>query len=143
MEKISNHELLTSDVDVLIPAALEHQINAANAPYIRAKAVVEGANGPTTPQADEILNDRGIIVVPDILANAGGVIVSYFEWVQDLQFFFWEEEEVNQNLERLMVRSFQNVWQFSDEQQVPLRLGAYMLAVDKVAKAVHDRGIFP
>ncbi len=81
MEKISNHELLTSDVDVLIPAALEHQINAANAPYMRARAIVEGANGPTTPQADEILNERGIIVVPDILVNAGGVIVSYLEWV--------------------------------------------------------------
>jgi glutamate dehydrogenase (NAD(P)+) len=143
VEKISNDELLTSDVDVLIPAALEHQIHAGNASHIRARMIVEGANGPTTPEADEILNDRGIIVIPDILANAGGVIVSYFEWVQDLQFFFWEEEEVNHNLERLMVRSFHNVWEFSQEQHVPLRLGAYMLAVDKVAKAVRERGIFP
>jgi glutamate dehydrogenase (NAD(P)+) len=143
VEKITNAELLTSHVDVLIPAALEHQIHAGNAAYIAAKMVVEGANGPTTPEADKILQDRGVVVVPDILANAGGVIVSYFEWVQDLQFFFWEEEEVNRNLERLMVRSFSNVWDFSQEQHVPLRLGAYMLAVDKVAKAVHDRGIFP
>jgi glutamate dehydrogenase (NAD(P)+) len=143
VEKISNAELLTSDVDVLIPAALEHQIHAGNASRIQARMIVEGANGPTTPEADEILNDRGIIVIPDILANAGGVIVSYFEWVQDLQFFFWEEEEVNRNLERLMVRSFHNVWEFSQEQQVHPRLGAYMLAVDKVAKAVRERGIFP
>jgi glutamate dehydrogenase (NAD(P)+) len=143
MEKITNAELLTSDVDVLIPAALEHQIHAGNAPNIRAKMIVEGANGPTTPEADEILQDRGIIVVPDILANAGGVIVSYFEWVQDLQFFFWEEKEVNRNLERLMTRSFDNVWEFSHEERVSLRLGAFMLAVEKVARAVHDRGIFP
>jgi glutamate dehydrogenase (NAD(P)+) len=143
VEKINNTELLTCDVDVLIPAALEHQIHAGNAPNIRAKMIVEGANGPTTPEADEILTDRGIIVLPDILANAGGVIVSYFEWVQDLQFFFWEEEEVNRNLERLMVRSFQNVWEFSEKQRVPLRLAAYMLAVDKVARAVKERGIFP
>ncbi len=143
VDKISNAELLTDDVDVLIPAALEHQIHAGNAPYVRARMIVEGANGPTTPEADEILNERSIIVVPDILANAGGVIVSYFEWVQDLQFFFWEEEEVNRNLERLIVRSFENVWAFSHEQQVSLRLGAYMLAVDKVARAVRERGIFP
>ena len=105
--------------------------------------IVEGANGPTTPEADQILRDRGIIVVPDILANAGGVIVSYFEWVQDLQFFFWEEEEVNRNLERLMVRSFKNVWEFSEEQRVPPRLGAYMLAIEKVASTIQARGIFP
>jgi glutamate dehydrogenase (NAD(P)+) len=143
VDKISNDELLTTAVDVLIPAALEHQIHARNAPYIRAKMIVEGANGPTTPEADQILKDRGIVVVPDILANAGGVIVSYFEWVQDLQFFFWEEEEVNRNLERMMVRSFKNVWDFSEAQRVPARLGAYMLAIEKVAKAVQDRGIFP
>lgn len=143
VEKLNNDELLTSDVDVLVPAALEHQIHADNAPCIRAKMIVEGANGPTTPEADDILNDRGITIVPDILANAGGVIVSYFEWVQDLQFFFWSEKEVNSNLERIMVNSFKGVWEFSHEQQVSLRLGAYMLAVDKVAKAVQERGIFP
>ena len=143
VEKINNAELLLSDVDVLIPAALEHQIHAGNASRVRAKMIVEGANGPVTPEADEILNDRHITLVPDILANAGGVTVSYFEWVQDLQFFFWDEKEVNSNLERIMVRSFKNVWDFSQEQRVPLRLGAYMLAVAKVASAVRDRGIFP
>ncbi len=143
VEKISNRELLESDVDVLIPAALEHQIRADNAPHIQAKMIVEAANGPTTREADEILNDRGIVVVPDILANAGGVVVSYFEWVQDLQCFFWDEAEVNRNLERIMVRSFKEVWDFSRKQGVPLRLGACMLAVDRVAGAVRARGIFP
>ena len=143
VEKITNDELLVSDVDVLIPAALEHQIRADNAPYVQAKMIVEGANGPTTREADEILGDRGIVVVPDILANAGGVVVSYFEWVQDLQYFFWEEEEVNRNLKRIMVRSFKEVWDFSREQGVSLRLGAYMLAVDRVAGVVQSRGIFP
>ncbi len=143
VERIDNDELLTSDVDVLIPAALEHQIRVDNAPEIRAKMIVEGANGPTTREADDILNDRGVIVVPDILANAGGVIVSYFEWVQDLQCYFWDEAEVNSNLERIMVRSFDEVWSFSQENDAPLRLGAYMLAVDRVAGAVQSRGVFP
>lgn len=143
VEKISNEELLLSDVDVLIPAALENQIHVNNAPYIRARMIVEGANGPTTREADEILNDRRITVVPDILANAGGVVVSYLEWVQDLQSFFWDETEVNRNLRRTMVRSFKEVWSFSQERQVSLRLGAYMLAVDRVAAAIRARGIFP
>lgn len=143
IEEITNEDLLTSDVDVLIPAALEHQIRADNAPYVQAKMIVEGANGPTTREADKILNDRGIIVVPDILANAGGVVVSYFEWVQDLQCFFWDEAEVNRNLKRIMVRSFKEVWDFSRERGVSLRLGACMLAVDRVASAVRARGIFP
>jgi len=143
VEKISNDELLISKADVLIPAALEHQIHADNAPHIQAKMIVEGANGPTTREADELLNNRGIIVMPDILANAGGVVVSYFEWVQNLQCFFWDEDKVNRNLKRIMVRSFKEVWDFSQEQGVSLRLGAYMLAVDKVAGAVHARGIFP
>jgi glutamate dehydrogenase (NAD(P)+) len=143
VDQINNDELLTSDVDVLIPAALEHQIRADNASDIRAKMIVEGANGPTTREADEILNDRGVIVVPDVLANAGGVVVSYFEWVQDLQCYFWDEEEVNANLKRIMERSFKEVWVFSRENDVPLRLGAYMLAVDRVAGAVESRGVFP
>jgi len=141
--KISNEELLVIEADVLVPAALEHQIRADNAPYVQAKMIVEGANGPTTREADEILNERGITVVPDILANAGGVVVSYFEWVQDLQCFFWDEAEVNENLERILVRSFKEVWDFGKEQGVPLRLGAYMLAVDRVAGAVKARGVFP
>lgn len=141
--RITNEELLASRVDVLIPAALEHQIRTDNAPHIQAQMIVEGANGPTTREADEILSRRGITVVPDILANAGGVVVSYFEWVQDLQCFFWDEAEVNENLERILVRSFEQVWSFSQEQKVPLRLGAYMLAVDRVASAVQARGVFP
>jgi glutamate dehydrogenase (NAD(P)+) len=143
VDNVTNEELLTSDVDVLIPAALEHQIHADNAHLVRARMIVEGANGPTTPEADEILRDQNVVVVPDILANAGGVVVSYFEWVQDLQYFFWDEEEVNRNLERKMVRSFNNVWDFSHEEEVSLRLGAYMLAVHKVANAVRSRGLFP
>jgi glutamate dehydrogenase (NAD(P)+) len=143
VEQISNAELLTCEVDVLVPAALEHQIRVDNAPYVRAKMIVEGANGPTTREADEILNDRGVIVVPDILANAGGVVVSYLEWVQDLQAFFWDEAEVNHKLETIMVRSFQEVWDFGQEQAVSLRLGAYMLAVARVAAAVRARGVFP
>jgi len=143
VDHIDNDELLTSDVDVLIPAALEHQIRADNADEIRASMIVEGANGPTTRDADSILTDRGSIVVPDILANAGGVVVSYFEWVQDLQCYFWDEKEVNDNLKRIMIRSFKEVWDFSHEKDVPMRLGAYMLAVDRVAGAVQSRGVFP
>jgi glutamate dehydrogenase (NAD(P)+) len=135
--------LLTADVDVLIPAALEHAIHGENAGNVRARMIVEGANGPTTPEADEILHDRGIVVVPDILANAGGVIVSYFEWVQDLQNYFWDEDEVNSRLKKIMVRSFGEVWDFSQAQRVPMRLGANMLAVGRVAEAVSTRGIFP
>lgn len=143
VDRITNSELLISDVDVLIPAALEHQIHAQNAPYIRAKMIVEAANGPTTPEADQILNDRGVLIVPDILANAGGVVVSYFEWVQDMQCFFWEEAEVNRHLERIMVQSFEKVWEIGQSKRIPMRLGAYMLAVNEVADAVYTRGIFP
>jgi len=142
-ERVSNEDLLRIDADVLIPAALEHQIRADNAAEIRAKMIVEGANGPTTREADQILNDRGIVVVPDILANAGGVVVSYLEWVQDLQSFFWDEGRVNCELESFMMRSLNEVWDYSHEQQVPLRLGAYMLAVHRVAAAIQARGVFP
>ena len=143
VERISNEELLSVDVDVLIPAALEGQICGSNAPHIRARVIIEGANGPITPDADRILNERGILVVPDILANAGGVVVSYLEWVQDLQAFFWEEELVNKTLNTIMVRSFREVWEFSKAEGVPLRLGALMLAIKRVADAVQSRGIFP
>ncbi len=143
VETIDNQQLLTCEADVLIPAALEHQITGENAPLIRARMIVEGANGPTTRDADQILNDRGIVVVPDILANAGGVIVSYLEWVQDLQAFFWDEAEVNHRLEQIMVRSFAEVWDHSQREGVSLRLGAYLMAVDRVAQAVRSRGIFP
>jgi glutamate dehydrogenase (NAD(P)+) len=143
VEQISNEDLLLADVDVLIPAALEHQIRADNAPHVQASMVVEGANGPTTHEADEILNERGVTIVPDILANAGGVVVSYLEWVQDLQNFFWDEDEVNRTLKKLMVRAFAEVWDFSHEKGVPLRQGALLLAVRRVADAVQSRGIFP
>lgn len=142
-DRISNEELLTCDVDLLVPAALEHQLRADNAPHVRARIIVEGANGPTTREADAILADRGVVVAPDILANAGGVVVSYLEWVQDLQRFFWEEEVVNQRLEMIMVRSVEEVWAFSQTRRVPLRMGAYMLAVHRVATALQTRGIFP
>jgi len=142
-DRITNDELLTSDVELLVPAALEHQLHANNATQVRASIIVEGANGPTTREADAILTDRGVIIAPDILANAGGVVVSYLEWVQDLQRFFWEEDAVNQRLEAIMVRSMQEVWDFSQSRRVPLRMGAYMLAVHRVATALQTRGIFP
>jgi glutamate dehydrogenase (NAD(P)+) len=142
VDRVNNYELLAVPVDVLIPAALEHQIRADNAPFLKAKMVVEAANSPTTPEADQILSDRNVIVMPDILANAGGVIVSYFEWVQNLQRYFWDEDQVNDNLERMLVSSFESVWSFGQECQLPLRQAAYTLAVEKVATAVHQRGVF-
>lgn len=143
VEPIDNEELLTLPVDVLIPAAMEHQIRADNASYVSAPVIVEAANGPTTREGDEILNARGAVVVPDILANAGGVVVSYLEWVQNLQNFFWEEAEINRTLESIMTRSFNEVWEFGNAQAVPLRLAASMLAVKKVADAITTRGVFP
>ena len=143
VEKISNEILLTMDVDVLIPAALENQLTASNAPDVLARMIVEGANGPTTLEADAILAKKGTLLVPDILANAGGVVVSYFEWVQNLQGFSWDLEEVNCNLQRIMVRSFEEVWSLSQEKGLNLREVAYLLALDRVAKAIRQRGIFP
>lgn len=142
-ESINNQDLLTVDCDVLIPAALEQQITAANAERIRARLVVEGANGPTTPEADAILAARGVLVVPDILANAGGVVVSYFEWVQDLQAFFWTEEEINDRLERLMVRAYGEVVATARRKGVDLRTAALILAIERVAEAVIILGIYP
>ena len=130
---ISNDELLELPVTVLVPAALENQITARNANRIKARIICEGANGPTTPEADEILTDKGVFIIPDILANAGGVTVSYFEWVQDLQEFFWDEHDINERLERIMLRAFDNVLRVSLDKKVNMRTAAYVLAVDKVA----------
>jgi glutamate dehydrogenase (NAD(P)+) len=142
-EAVTNQELLELPCDILIPAALENQLTRRNASQVRARMIIEAANGPTTPEADLILNERGITVVPDILANAGGVTVSYFEWVQDLQRFFWEEDEINKRLESIMTRSYRAVCNKAEEQQVNLRLGAYLLAVARVAEATEIRGVYP
>lgn len=142
--KISNKELLElDDIDVLIPAALEGVITEDNADYIKADIIIEGANGPTTPEAEKILLSKKKIIVPDVIANAGGVTVSYFEWVQDLQSFFWEEEEVNNKLKKLMSKAFEKVWTYAKENNISLRLAAYAYAVSKVARALELRGIFP
>ncbi len=142
-EAVTNAELLTLKCDVLIPAALENQLTGRNATQVKARLIVEAANGPTTPDADHIFNDRGITVVPDILANAGGVTVSYFEWVQDLQRFFWAEHEINDRLETIMTRSYRAVRQKALEQDTDLRMGAYLLAVARVAEATEIRGVYP
>ena len=140
---VTNAELLEAPVDVLVPAALENQITAENADRIKATLILEAANGPTTPDADAILTRKGVTVVPDIIANAGGVIVSYFEWVQDIQSFFWEESEINKRLEHVINGAFDASWNASQRHHVPLRLGAYTVAVQRVAEATAVRGIYP
>ncbi len=142
-DRITNEELLALPCDILVPAALEKAITAENAPQIKAKIIAEGANGPTTPEADEILYDRGVFVVPDVLANAGGVTVSYFEWVQGLQYFFWSEKEINAQLREVMVRSFNDVLRIAQEKKVDMRVAAYILAIDRVARAHALRGTYP
>ncbi|HYG18007.1 MAG TPA: glutamate dehydrogenase, partial [Ohtaekwangia sp.] len=139
-EKISNEELLTLPVDVLVPAATEDVITSANAPNIKAKLIVEGANGPTSSKADSIINDKGIMVVPDILANAGGVTVSYFEWVQNRLGYKWTADRVNRRSDRIMKDAFTTVYKVSQEYKVPMRIAAYMVAIDKVAKTYKFRG---
>jgi len=142
-ETITNTELLGLQCDILVPAALEDQIVKANAANIKAKIIVEGANGPTSPEADKILYDNGIFVVPDVLANSGGVIVSYFEWVQGLQSFFWNEEEVNRQLQAVMDNAFHEVLEVSQREKADMRTAAYMLAIRRLADAMSIRGIFP
>jgi glutamate dehydrogenase (NAD(P)+) len=140
---VTNGELLALPCEVLIPAAMEGQLTGRNADRVQARLVVEGANGPTEPEADDILNDRGVVVVPDILANAGGVIVSYFEWVQDLQAFFWDEDEIFRQLDRQMVRVFASVERTAEEYEVDMRTAAQIHAIKRVAEALMTRGIYP
>ncbi|RJX34074.1 MAG: Glu/Leu/Phe/Val dehydrogenase [Desulfarculus sp.] len=142
-ERLTNQELLELPCEVLIPAALEGQITRANAGRIKARIIVEGANGPTSPPADDILKDKGIFVVPDILANAGGVTVSYFEWVQNLQKLFWTEDDVNRRLREILTRAFAEVMAIAQRERTTMRTAAYMLAIERVAEAKRVRGIFP
>ncbi len=141
-EAITNEELLALDCDVLVPAAMENVITSKNAPRVRAKIICEGANGPTTANADRILDDQGIFVIPDILANAGGVTVSYFEWAQDRAGYFWDADTVDRRLERIMVRSFRDVAALAEKHKVTMRVAAYMVAVDRVAAMHRLRGMY-
>ena len=140
---ITNEELLELECDILVPSALEKVITDGNADRIKAKIIAEGANGPTTPEADRVLSDKGVFVIPDILANAGGVTVSYFEWVQGLQFFFWSEHDINVKLRDIMVKAFDDVMAISKEKNVDMRIAAYILAIARVNEALMIRGIYP
>jgi glutamate dehydrogenase/leucine dehydrogenase len=142
-DNITNEELLELDCDILIPSALENQITQKNARKIKTKIIAEGANGPTNTEADEILHDRGIFMVPDILANAGGVTVSYFEWVQNLQELLWSEEEISDRLTRILKKSFAEVLNLSRKEKVDMRTAALMLGIGRVAEATRLRGIYP
>jgi glutamate dehydrogenase (NAD(P)+) len=142
-EAITNDELLLLDCDVLAPCALEQVITSENADKIKAKLICEGANGPTTPTADEILEDRGVMVLPDVLANAGGVVVSYFEWVQGLQEYFWKEDEVNARLNDITSRAFHETWATYEAKSTTMRIAAYGLAVQRVSEATMTRGLYP
>ena len=141
--EITNQQLLELDCDILVPAALENQITGENAPRVKARILVEGANGPTTPEADEVLEQKGVFVVPDILANAGGVTVSYFEWVQNLQELIWSEEEVSERLTRIMQRGFREVLDISLAKKIPMRTAALVLGIGRVAEATRLRGLYP
>jgi glutamate dehydrogenase (NAD(P)+) len=140
--QVTNGELLELPCDILVPAAMEDQITPENASRIKAKMIVEGANGPTTAEADSILNEKGILVVPDILANAGGVTVSYFEWVQNRLGYYWTEERVNRRADRAMKQAFDNVYATSEKYGVNMRIAAYIVALDKVASTLKLRGSF-
>jgi glutamate dehydrogenase (NAD(P)+) len=142
-DPISNDDLVLLDCDVFAPCALEQVVTSDNADKVKARIVVEGANGPLTPTADEILEDRGILILPDVLANAGGVVVSYFEWVQGLQEYFWKEDEVNAKLNDITTRAFAQTWEVAQERDVTMRMAAYGLAVQRVAEATTTRGLYP
>jgi glutamate dehydrogenase (NAD(P)+) len=143
IEHITNEQLLALEVDVLIPAALENQITEKIAENVKARFIVEGANGPTTVEADRILEAKGVKVLPDILANAGGVVVSYFEWVQNIQSLTWDEDEVNRTFEKIMIRAFNEVMDAAAQYKTTMRTGAYIVAIDRIVKAKKIRGIFP
>jgi glutamate dehydrogenase (NAD(P)+) len=142
-DAITNDELILLDCDVLAPCALEQVITADNAAKVKAKIIVEGANGPTTPAADDILEDLGVLILPDVLANAGGVVVSYFEWVQGLQEYFWKEDEVNLKLRDIVGRAFEETWALREQRQTSMRMAAYGAAVTRVAEATTTRGLYP
>jgi glutamate dehydrogenase (NAD(P)+) len=141
-EKAATADLLTTDCDILAPCAMENQITSKNVDRVKAKIIAEGANGPTTAPADEILQKKGVFIIPDILCNAGGVTVSYFEWVQDRQGFFWKEAVVNEQLENILVDSFDSVVHYAETHSVNNRIAAYMLAIDRVAFTIKQRGIY-
>jgi glutamate dehydrogenase/leucine dehydrogenase len=142
-DEVTNQEILELDCEILVPAALENQITRHNAPRIKARVVAEAANGPTTPEADAILYDKGVYLIPDILCNAGGVTVSYFEWVQDMQSFFWTEDRINDSLKGIMDRAFEDVHAMAERHEVDMRTAAYMVAVARVAEATTLRGLYP
>jgi glutamate dehydrogenase (NAD(P)+) len=142
-EPLTNDELILVDCDILAPSALEQVITDANADKVRASIIVEGANGPTTPAADDILEDKGVLILPDVLANAGGVVVSYFEWVQGLQEYFWKEDEVNSNLHDIVRKAFHETWALREQRRTSMRMAAYGLAVMRVAEATTTRGLYP
>ena len=143
MPLATNDELFKIKCDLLVPAAIENQITNANTDLIDTKFILEGANGPTTPEADDILKERGIIIIPDILANSGGVLVSYFEYIQDIHAYFWDLERINQELKRVLLSAFEDVYQLSQEKNISLRMAAYILAVSRVAEAIKLRGFYP
>jgi glutamate dehydrogenase (NAD(P)+) len=142
-DDITNQEILEIECDILVPAALESVITEKNADKIKTKMIAEAANGPTTPEADRVLFSKGILLLPDILANAGGVTVSYFEWAQNIQGYYWAEDEVNEKLERVMKQAFRDVYDIADKNSIDMRTGAYMLAISRVAEVTRLRGIFP
>jgi glutamate dehydrogenase (NAD(P)+) len=142
-EALPAERFWSTPCDILIPAALEQQITAANAGSVQAKLVIEGANGPTTPEADDILAERDVLVVPDVIANAGGVTVSYFEWVQDFSSFFWTEEEINARLVRIVREALAAIWQVADEKGVSLRTAAFIVACTRILQARELRGLYP
>lgn len=142
-ETIAGDDFWGVPCEFLVPATLESQINRYNADRIAARIIVEGANGPTTPEAEAILADRGIVIVPDVLANAGGVTVSYFEWVQDFSSFFWSEDEINHRLQRIMSEAFQAIWQLAEERKMSLRTAAFVIGCSRVLEARAIRGLYP